>query len=148
MVIIWTRREKFTKFGSEEKEIGWGAHKMPLFGHVADITDLCWANDSKYLLSGSVDNTAILWNIEKMCQVQRFDGHSHFVQGVAIDPLFKYLITQSSDRSVKVWKTNKSKQKVSFYAFANLKKFTFNETSTPNNVDKIEIEKDINPTSN
>ncbi len=49
---------------------------------------------------------AILWNIEKMVLLQRFDGHSPFVQGVAIDPHFKYLITQSSDRSVKLWKSN------------------------------------------
>lgn len=103
------------KFGSEEKEIGWGPYKTPLFGHVSDITDLKWANDSKFLFSGSVDNAAILWNIEKMCMIQRFDGHSHFVQGVAIDPYFKYLITQGSDRCVKIWKSNKSKQKVSFY---------------------------------
>ena len=121
-MVIWVRREKFTRFGSEEKELGWAPFKVPLFGHVSDITDLRWSRDSKYLLSGSVDNSAILWNIEKMVLVQRFDGHSHFVQGVTIDPHFRYLVTQSSDRSAKVWKTNKSKQKISFYPFSVLKK--------------------------
>lgn len=116
-IIIWSRREKFARFGSEEKEVGWGPYKTPLFGHVSDITDLKWSMDSKFLMSGSVDNAAILWNIDKMCMLQRFDGHTHFVQGVAIDPFFKYLITQGSDRCVKIWKSNKSKQKVSFYPF-------------------------------
>ena len=31
-------------------------------GHIEDVYDLCWSSDSKYLMSGSVDNSVIVWN--------------------------------------------------------------------------------------
>ena len=31
-------------------------------GHVEDVYDLSWSADSRHLISGSVDNTAIVWN--------------------------------------------------------------------------------------
>lgn len=31
-------------------------------GHLEDVLDLCWSRDSTFLLSGSIDNSAILWN--------------------------------------------------------------------------------------
>ena len=49
--------------------------------------------------------------------IQRLEGHSHFVQGVSIDPLFKYILTISNDRTLKVWKTNKSKKNTEFYHY-------------------------------
>lgn len=34
-------------------------------GHLEDIYDLCWSADGKYMISGSVDNSAILWDLTK-----------------------------------------------------------------------------------
>ena len=34
-------------------------------GHVEDIYDACWSASSSYLVTGSVDNTAIIWDISK-----------------------------------------------------------------------------------
>lgn len=34
-------------------------------GHVGDIADLSWSKDERFIVSGSVDNIAILWNVEK-----------------------------------------------------------------------------------
>ena len=31
-------------------------------GHLEDVYDLSWSSNSRYLLSGSVDNTAIVWD--------------------------------------------------------------------------------------
>jgi len=33
--------------------------------HLEDVYDISWSADSKLLLSGSVDNTAILWDVKK-----------------------------------------------------------------------------------
>ena len=33
-------------------------------GHVEDVYDMCWSSDSRHLISGSVDNTAIVWNTQ------------------------------------------------------------------------------------
>ena len=111
-------REKYVSFGSEEKEIGWAPLKI-LLGHTADVFDLQWSSDGKYIISGSIDNSAIIYSVEKAKVVQRLDSHSHFVQGVAFDPKMKYAVTQSSDRSVKIWKNSKGKnKKVNFYTAA------------------------------
>ncbi|CAG8480273.1 12288_t:CDS:10 [Ambispora gerdemannii] len=67
-----------------------------LRGSSADIYDLAWSPDGKYIITGSIDNTARIWNVNGA-------GHSHYVQGVAWDPLGKYIATQSSDRSVHIY---------------------------------------------
>jgi len=36
--------------------------------HLEDVYDISWSADSKLLLSGSVDNTAILWDVKKGIQ--------------------------------------------------------------------------------
>lgn len=33
--------------------------------HLEDVYDLSWSSDGQRLLSGSVDNSAILWDIKK-----------------------------------------------------------------------------------
>ena len=40
--------------------------------------------------------------IKSGCKVHQIFEHKHFVQGVAWDPLGKFLVTQSSDRSAKI----------------------------------------------
>ena len=34
-------------------------------GHLEDISDLCWSGDGKYMISASVDTSAILWDVKK-----------------------------------------------------------------------------------
>lgn len=36
-----------------------------LRGHLEDIYDLCWSPDSNFIVSGSVDNTAVVWDVQK-----------------------------------------------------------------------------------
>lgn len=41
------------------------AHLSSHRGHLEDVYDLCWSVDSNFLISGSVDNTAIVWDVQK-----------------------------------------------------------------------------------
>ena len=72
-----------------------------LKGHLEDVCDLSWSLDGSRLVSGSVDNTAILWDVEKGQALSRVREHKHYVQGVAFDPLKQYIATISSDRTLK-----------------------------------------------
>lgn len=36
-----------------------------LRGHLGDVADLSWSKDGRYLVSGSVDNSAIVWDVKK-----------------------------------------------------------------------------------
>ncbi len=69
-----------------------------LRGHMEDIYDLSWSANSNFLISGSVDNTAIVWDVQKGKNMTILQDHKGFVQGVAWDPLNKYLATLSTDR--------------------------------------------------
>ena len=99
-VIIWVQKSRPLNFGSAEEKICWSNYKI-LRGHSGDVYDLSWNPESKYLISGSVDNCCMIWNIEKAKCVNRFMDHEHFVQGVSWDPRNKYILTQSSDKSVR-----------------------------------------------
>lgn len=88
--------------GSEaDKEI-WLTDKV-LRGHIEDVYDLSWSQDSQFLISGSVDNTAMVWNVPKGQYTAIIKDHKGFVQGVAWDPLNKFLATLGTDRFFRVF---------------------------------------------
>lgn len=90
-----------------EKEI-WLTFKI-LRGHIDDVYDLSWSQDSQFLLSGSVDNTAIVWDVQKAKTSAIIKDHKGFVQGVAWDPLNKFLATLSTDRYFRVFDVQSKK---------------------------------------
>lgn len=87
-------------------------------GATADLYDLAWSPDAAYIISACTDNTTRIFDVKErthpngwesmfavlkgLFQTERcihvLNDHSHFVQGVAWDPLGKYFVSQSSDR--------------------------------------------------
>ncbi|XP_078619301.1 chromatin assembly factor 1 subunit B-like [Branchiostoma floridae x Branchiostoma japonicum] len=92
---------------SENKEF-WTCYKM-LRGHLEDIYDLSWSRDGTCIASASVDNSAILWNIERGEKLAIFSEHKSFVQGVAWDPCNQFVATLSTDRICRVYNINTKK---------------------------------------
>jgi chromatin assembly factor 1 subunit B len=90
-----------------DKEI-WLVHKI-LRGHMEDVYDLSWAPNSLHLISGSVDNTAIVWDVVKGKQTNILQEAKGFVQGVAWDPKNQFLATLSTDRYCRVYDSNSKK---------------------------------------
>lgn len=83
-----------------------------LHGHASDIQDLDWerriqAGQSKpRIASCSVDNSVIVWNIEKLAAETKISGHHGWVKGVAWDPLGEFLASQCADGMLRVWRTS------------------------------------------
>ncbi|KAI9296186.1 WD40 repeat-like protein [Neoconidiobolus thromboides FSU 785] len=75
-----------------------------LRGSLSDIYDLTWSPNGQFIVTGSVDNTARVWDISTSRCLAIINEHKHYIQGVAWDPLNEYIITQSSDRTVKIHK--------------------------------------------
>ena len=73
-----------------------------LRGHREDVQDLSWAADSTALVTGSVDQTAIVFDIQRGLGATSLMGHGSHVQGVSWDPLGEYFVTQSADRTCRV----------------------------------------------
>lgn len=77
-----------------------------LRGHTDDVMDACWAADGSALLTGSIDNKAIVFDLSDKKRGQpliQLSNHKHFVQGVAWDPAQQFLVTQSADRTCRIW---------------------------------------------
>lgn len=92
------------------------------------------------MATASVDNSALLFNVEKGSIVQRFEAHKSYVSGVTIDPFFNYIITQSTDKTVKVMKNTESKNSLKFYLKNNIfkRRCLLNEDGTLAVLDKEE----------
>ena len=89
--------------GAPEGSTGSWRQLCALRGHADDVQDLAWAPCGSALLSGSVDNQAIVWDVARRQGVNRLEGHTHYVQGVAWDPAGEFLVTQAGDRTARVW---------------------------------------------
>lgn len=80
----------------------WNQHKV-LRGHLEDVVDISWSADGRFLVSASVDNEAIVWDVTKGTKIHMLSGHKNWVQGVTYDPLSQYLVTISADRVMRVF---------------------------------------------
>ncbi|KAF8971550.1 hypothetical protein BDZ97DRAFT_1250588 [Flammula alnicola] len=66
--------------------------------------DLAWSPLGEYILAGSMDNTARVFAAAEGKCVYEFAEHLHYVQGVNWDPLNEYIATQSSGRSMHIYR--------------------------------------------
>lgn len=106
---------------------------------LAEIYDLAWSPDSQYLLTGSMDNIARVYNASTGQCIRELAEHSGYIQGVCFDPLSCFIATQSSDRSVHIYNL---KTKDGQFVLSNHHKITKAELP-------IKKPKDLNPpTSN
>ncbi len=70
MIFLWSRdagnqsEENNLLLGASSNKENWSVVKT-LRGHLEDIYDLCWSCDSCRIITGSVDNSAIVWDVLK-----------------------------------------------------------------------------------
>jgi len=75
--------------------------------HDGDVLDISWSPGDVWLATASVDNTVVVWDVEKLpSTVAILKGHTGHVKGVTWDPVGKYLATQSADKTLRVWRTS------------------------------------------
>lgn len=119
-VLLWVPSEVQTQPAigedrSDDKETWRVKHMCRSSG--AEIYDLAWSPDGVFIITGSLDNIARIYNAQTGKRdawmdhradfvgqmVRQIAEHSHYVQGVAWDPLNEFVATQSSDRSVHIY---------------------------------------------
>jgi len=75
--------------------------------------DISWSKSSDKFIIGTLDHSVLVFQ-QDFCQQEQIvkkwnciwknaNEHTHYVQGVAYDPLGVYMASQGSDRSVRVW---------------------------------------------
>lgn len=68
-----------------------------------DCADYFISNGKEYLLSGSDDYTAKVWDYHSRSCVQTLEGHGNNVTAVCAHPELPIIITASEDSTVKIW---------------------------------------------
>ncbi|XP_047497003.1 chromatin assembly factor 1 subunit B-like isoform X1 [Penaeus chinensis] len=119
-VILWKKQQEssssdiFADDSEKENKEHWTVLKM-LRGHLEDVYDLSWSKCSQFLISGSVDNSAILWDVGKGKNMALLNDHKGFVQGVTWDPQGQYVATLCSDRNCRIYNTGTKKLMYKIY---------------------------------
>ncbi|QDU63436.1 WD domain, G-beta repeat [Planctomycetes bacterium Pan216] len=76
--------------------------------HAGDVSCVSITLDGKYILSGSIDGSIVLWN-RQLTQVVRFETESR-IKGVSLSPDRGYIAAGGSDGSLRVWHTDSGEE--------------------------------------
>ena len=80
-----------------------GERQAPLTTHNFAVTSLAFTPDSKSLIAGSEDNTAMRWELPGGRYAALFKGHTSGVKALAVSKDGSMLATASSDQTAKLW---------------------------------------------
>jgi WD40 repeat protein/serine/threonine protein kinase len=83
-----------------------GLNTRTLMGHEDEIFGVAFSPDSQYVLSGSRDSTAKLWQRDTGELIRTFTGHTDTVSAVAYHPDGEWIATGSEDLTINVWDVN------------------------------------------
>ena len=78
-------------------------------GHTKYMTCYDFSPNGRFLISGSLDNSLILWNIESGKQIRSFSGHTDKLRSVVFSPDGKHILTSSKDNTAKVFDISNGK---------------------------------------
>ena len=82
---------------------------MTLVGHTAGITSFSVTSDRNFLLTGSWDKTARLWNLETGELLRTFKGHTAGISCMAFSPDGQTILTGSWDATACLWNSTTGK---------------------------------------
>jgi len=63
-VYIFSIQKRPGTLENNEPSSSWHLYKT-LRAHISEVIDLKWSADSNFLITASMDQTAVLWNVEK-----------------------------------------------------------------------------------
>lgn len=88
-------------------------------GHAKSVDALALLPDGKRLLTGSVDASIRLWDLETGQQEALFEGHKKTVAGLAVSPDGGLAASASYDRTVRLWDIESATERAVLKGHAN-----------------------------
>jgi WD40 repeat protein/transcriptional regulator with XRE-family HTH domain len=78
-------------------------NRQIFIGHTGSVYSATFSPDGKYVLTGSQDGTARLWDVQNGREVSRFIGHKGGVSAAAFSPDGKLVLTGGNDGTARLW---------------------------------------------
>ncbi|MBN1563974.1 MAG: TIR domain-containing protein, partial [Anaerolineae bacterium] len=79
--------------------------RFVLSGHTSVVTSVAWSPDSRYIITGSRDATAKIWDTSTGTEIDTIYGHgAEWINDVAWSPDGAYVATASNDETSKIWR--------------------------------------------
>lgn len=79
-------------------------------GHELAVVAIAASPDSNYVVTGSRDKSAKLWELSTGREVRSFLGHDYSVTSVDVSSDGKYLLTGSNDETARLWEMETGKE--------------------------------------
>ncbi len=79
-------------------------------GHNAAVKAIDISPNGKYLVTGSRDKSAKLWDKVSGKELRTFTGHGHTINGICFSKDGKYIATSSADNTAKLWEVSTGKE--------------------------------------
>ncbi|GFZ04144.1 coatomer, beta' subunit [Actinidia rufa] len=97
-VYNYNTMDKIWNLGSPDPNFTLDAHLKGV-----NCVDYFTGGDKPYLITGSDDHTAKVWDYQTKSCVQTLEGHTHNVSAVCFHPELPIIITGSEDGTVRIW---------------------------------------------
>jgi hypothetical protein len=72
-------------------------------GHTASVYSVAFSPDGKRALSGSLDKTMRLWEVDTGKELRRFESHKGWFFSVAFSPDGKQVLSGNNDKKARLW---------------------------------------------
>ena len=117
-ILLWRLSGSLASFGSNENsKESWTAFKK--LNCLDEISHISWSPCGSQLAASLSREMGVVFDTISGRALQRLDGHSGRVDGIAWDPLGEFVASHSSDRSVRIF--GRAKKKKSWYAKASFR---------------------------
>ena len=93
---------KYSKNITELKKLLEQEFNIYLEGHTHVVRCVIITSDSKYIVSGSSDNTIRVWDVLEKRQKLGLEGHKGGINSVAVSTDNKIIVSGSDDKSVRI----------------------------------------------
>jgi len=84
--------------------------------HSYGVSSVRFSADGRYVLTGSGDATARLWDLSTGKTVRIFSGHSDRVSAVDFSPDNRFIVTGSWDGTAKLWKVSSGNESATLFS--------------------------------
>ena len=74
-----------------------------LFDHTQWITAVAWSPNGRWILTGSTDHIARIWDVATGAVVRQLEGHTGDIDDVAWSPDGRQILTGGEDRIARIW---------------------------------------------